>query len=195
MSTTRSRGSPVSLSTRTIVTQSISLSCRGNERCTMNWRNWRFFGKVFVTVSCIFLGLLVELGWKEISFGYKRNYQSNVTFDHHEQQQAVSSFHSRVQWKQNDSWIFEEIEREFRSLVSCESDWILSWNSSEAIVDSKPLSGAAISMSVTEVPLVRIRINSSSQNPQHLLNKLFTPQGLSLLHLVSSLPPLPPRLL
>jgi hypothetical protein len=54
----------------------------------MNWRNWRFFGKVFVTVSCIFLGLRIELGWKEVSFGYKRNYQSNVTFYHHEQQQS-----------------------------------------------------------------------------------------------------------
>lgn len=176
--------------------------------------------KIFVTVSCIFLGLLIDLGWKEISLGYKRNYQTkygnrngsgngNEAHGSLEEPQSpqqrlgLLSFHSQIEWKGNHEMMFQEIHQEFQSLLMSSElesdtntarDWIISWNQTdEAVIDSKPLSGVTIPMSVTEVPLVRIRVNCSCRNPQELLNKFFSPSGLSLLHMVSAAapPPLP----
>jgi hypothetical protein len=120
---------------------------------------------------CIFIGLLVDLGWKEISSGYKRNFQNQTLLD---------DFQPKVELRSLD-FLIHEAEEEYRRLMTSTSQWITYWNSTEAIIDSKPLSG---SISITEVPLIRIRANCSCQSSQQILKQLFSPRGFHLFHSV-----------
>jgi hypothetical protein len=138
--------------------------------------SWQLFGRIFLMISCIFLGLLIDLGWKEISSGYKRNFLNQA-----QDLPMDDVFLPKIQLR-SQSEMIQEAEEEYRKLTSSSSRWVSYWNTTDAIVDSKPLSG---SISVTEIPLVRIRANCSCQSPQQTLKQLFSPQGLHLLHSVT----------
>lgn len=137
----------------------------------MRW-NWKVWAKILLTVIGILIGLLVDLGWKEISSGYKRNFQNSVKLD---------VFQSNIVLTR-DTDLVQDMEREYRTLMESNVVWTPYWNSTEAIVDSKPVSGI---ISVAEVPLVRILVNCSCKSPQYLLRGIFSPPGMSLLHSVS----------
>lgn len=126
---------------------------------------------MLVTAGFILVGVLIDLGWKEISSGYKRNYQ-NVN--------KLDEFQSKIEL-QESQLIFHQMEKEYRGLLESDSNWIPYWNSTEGIVDSKPLSGLIY---ITEVPMVRIRANCSCNSPQTLLRQIFSTAGMLLLQSV-----------